>query len=271
MNLRDGQRAFWLAITHPSGVRDHLAAADEATRETFERTFAESEAFSRIDRVDVYAESYYWRLHGVLANEFELVAWWLGPDRFRNLCTDYVWQQPSTEPDLGELGHGLASYIAEHALGRAHPGLAELAAVERAKSDVFRAADAQSLTADSLRTTAAEAWPALRFGVVPALQRVTTTVDVAGLTRLAEAGESPPSTLPRRSSQAGVIVHRMDFDVRVRALEADEWRVFARLERGETFANLCSSIDAATPERAAQRAAHWLASWIAAGLLAQDA
>src|SRR5690606_34072912 len=64
--LADIQALFWEAIRHPTGVAEFLANATDETRERFERVFIGDAQLGAIERLEIYANAYYWRLHGVL-------------------------------------------------------------------------------------------------------------------------------------------------------------------------------------------------------------
>ena len=124
MSLRETQELFWRAITHPTGVTDFLESADETTRRAFEAIFAETPEFSRRERVDVYADGYFHRLHGVLADQFEVGRHLLGADRFNDLVTDYLLAHPSDDPDIRRIGARFPAFARAHAFAEAVPALA---------------------------------------------------------------------------------------------------------------------------------------------------
>jgi len=66
MTIVELQRLLWQAITWPTGVADFLATTDDKTREAFRQAFVGTAELDAVARVNVYAESYYWRLHEVL-------------------------------------------------------------------------------------------------------------------------------------------------------------------------------------------------------------
>ncbi|TPV95243.1 MAG: DUF2063 domain-containing protein [Myxococcales bacterium FL481] len=265
VTLRETQRRFWEAITFPTGVGPYLEHLDPQAREAFVAGFAETEGFSRIDRVDVYAESYFWRQHGVLAEAFSLLAWLVGPARFQNLCTDYVLACPSKGPDLAEIGAGLPRFVATHPLGRATPGLAEVAALERAEAESFRAADVPAFHVQSLQAISPERWPGLRLELSPAVRRVVTSVDFAVVTQRRQAGEAAPGELPRRPDQHGMLVSRQGYAPKSRPIARDEWEALDAVAGHATFAEVCRTIAGEVPE---QRAAQWLLRWTQGGVVA---
>ena len=58
MTLAELQELFVRAVAWPTGVADFLAQADAETVAAFHGAFAETVAFSRVERIDVYAEYY---------------------------------------------------------------------------------------------------------------------------------------------------------------------------------------------------------------------
>ncbi len=242
MSLSDDQALLMRAITWPTGVAEFLAQADAPTRAWFERAFAETPAFDRVARVNVYAEAYFWRLHGVLADHFGLVAWLLGADRFRNVVTDYVLACPSVDPDIRRYGARFPTFLATHAEGARIVGLAEAAAIEWSMVMALDAPDERVATRDDLRALPLDAWPSLRLRAV-----ATARVHACPLpfTRLwlEHASQPSPASPPTPISPAiDVLVWRVDLEPVHRELDRAEASALALVLAGTTFEALCDRI-----------------------------
>jgi hypothetical protein len=197
------------------------------------------ERLGAVDRVDVYADMYFYRLRDCLAEDFPRLAAVLGEVDFHNLVTDYLLAHPSRHWSLRELGRALPDFVA----GRE---LAGLAALEWARVDVFDAADVEPATRDGLVALGAEA----RLWLVPAARLLRLDRS----TLRAWKGEPSDAT----QGECAVRVWRRDFRVYHCAIEADEERCLRALAAvdGATLAELGEI--AAAPERLAALLGAWL-------------
>lgn len=269
-SLRETQELFWSAITWPTGVRDFLQQVDEATRDQFHRTFRGSSTMSAEERVDVYAESYYWRLHGVLEEQFPLEAWLLGETRFRNLVTDFVLALPSANPDIRQLGARFPAYVRGHSLASQFAGLADLAAVDWALTEVLDAVDEPALDTQTLQSFPIERWPELRFTAARATRLLQSTWDFTELWRRRARGDAAPSPseLTRHDPKCWCFVWRESLDVYHRICDPGEGPALDAMMRHGTFEEVC---DAARDSAGPNDVAAWLTRWIGAGAVVQAA
>ena len=93
--LAHTQRLFFDALTWPRGVRDFARAAGEGRAEALDRTFVGSGGLAAIERVDIYANAYFYRLLDASSEFFPRLSRLAGDVPFHNLITDYVLAHPS--------------------------------------------------------------------------------------------------------------------------------------------------------------------------------
>lgn len=258
--LAETQALFWRAITWPTGVADFLRKSDDATRAAFAATFADSETFAREARVDVYADAYFHRLLGVLGDHFGLVAWLLGPARWNDLVTDYVWQQPSVDPDVRRYGERFAAFVANHREEARVPGLAELAAIEWAMVRALDVPQSPALRAATLHALPPERWSELRLVAVQSAAVLPSRLAFTELWRR-HGTEPSPVEPPLPGDPHAVLVWRHGLDVMHRPVDPSEAAALAQLVTGAAFAELC--VDRDPPTLVA-----WLSRWLQDELLA---
>lgn len=165
------QRRFWQLISAPSGVAAGLEELrrDDPDIAPLSGWIASDEATAR-QRLDVYANMYFYRLLESLRADFPACAQELGAERFHNLVTDYLLLHPSEDPSLRYAGRHLPAYLREHELGQKRPHLADLARLEWERINAFDAADAIPLSVEVLQRLPAERWPELALEAAPALR-----------------------------------------------------------------------------------------------------
>ncbi|MGH1347368.1 MAG: HvfC/BufC family peptide modification chaperone [Nannocystales bacterium] len=266
MTLAQLQALFWEAIRWPTGVEDFLAQASVETRRAFSETFSETPVFARAARVQVYAEAYFWRLYEVAVDQHPVTAWLLGGPRFHDFVTDFVLASPSNTPDIRRFAAGLAAAIRSHPLAQAHPGIADVAAVDWAINDAVDMPNEARLTAHALQAVPPQAWPTARFGLTTTASLHACALPYSTLRR-AWAQEQPVPEFD--ATPRTVLVWRQaDHDVYQRTLGDPEARALASIRNGGTFAEACDA--AAGPhanEASPADVAGWLQRWLGDELL----
>lgn len=218
------------------------------------------------ERLDIYAQMYWARLHDVLLEDFPRVAAILGPERFGAVVRAYLARNPSLHPSVRHVGERFAEFLARAPEIEGLPFLADLARLEWARLAVFDAPDAQPLRVEDLRAVAPAEWPGLTFRLVPAVQLLHSAWPVHELWTAAEEGGPPERVRPAETS---IRVWRDGFMVYQASMDEREQLALARVVRGEPFAGVCAALESvASAEEAAREAAQLLLRWIEDGILA---
>jgi len=268
--LSETQRLLWQLITAPEGVAAALAAdADRGGGLTaaLRRTVRDHPPLAAAQRVDVYANMYFFRVLDVLKEEYAATHALLGEVAFHNLVTDYLLRHPPAHFSIREAGRHLPEALVGHGAVAAHPCAADLARYERALNDAFDAAAAPVLQPAALAAIPQERWPGLRFALHPSVRLLACGWPVDALRAAVDRGEAAVDPPP-----AGIqlCVWRQDLTVFHRRLDAEELAALEAIERGASFAEVCLAASAGTPaENAAARLAGALARWLADGWIAE--
>jgi uncharacterized protein (UPF0276 family) len=263
-DLAESSDLLWQAITYPTGAKDMLAHGSPKLRAAIERTFAQTPAFDRTERLEVYANDYYWRLAGVLELHFPTVAWMLGHVEFHNLVTDYVLVSPSREPDLRRYSRDFPSFITANVRGAEQPELVEVAWIELDRVQLLDLPDEPLLTSEALAEIEPHEWPQLCFLASTSVRLRATTRPFSPMFTLCREGQSLELARKHHPPQPGhTLIWRRDMTVFHRDLEADEAGALQALLEGQSFLEICGAGDEAHP----QQVAAWLHRWLAAGLI----
>ncbi len=262
--LRQLQQRFWRFITAPTGVADAVdtIAVDDPGAKPLTGWLGLSDDATATERLDVYANMYFYRLRDILAEDFEQVHHLVGAERFHNLITDYLLENAPNDPNIRNIGDRLPGFIASHGLSDNRPYLADLARFEWARLSVFDAADDIVLEKHHLAGLPADAWPTL------ALKRIaaSTIEDYAWPAPTLHAQARADETIDLEPEATSVIVWRRDVRVHNRVITDPERAALRTLDRGATFAEVCEAFVGAEDEATAALTA--LVRWIDEGLLA---
>ena len=96
------------------------------------RVIAGDDRLSAEERVNIYANMYFYRILEVLEEDFPATRAVLGPERFHNLVTGYLIEYPPAHFSISYAGNHLADFLGDHPLREEFPFLENLARLERA-------------------------------------------------------------------------------------------------------------------------------------------
>jgi hypothetical protein len=269
VDLKQFQSLLYRRITAPEATAVGDTDEGGSSSRGIEMLVLGDERLGALERIDIYANAYLYRLLDCLNEEFPATLAVMGPDNFAALGRDYLLRYPPSEPSIVHAGRYLATFLRDHRLARRWPFIAELARLERAILDVFYARDAPALNVEALRKIPSQQWPELKLRTHPAVEIVQGEWRVADVLSVVESGHdwSEPG-----HQSAAVIVWRQDAQVHYRDLPEVEARALALLSKGATFAAICEAI-AADPERPDQTTmiGQMLARWLADEIILADA
>jgi hypothetical protein len=282
MPLRETQKALERWIRAPEGVAPALEAEDRsipghpsgAARRHLESLIRGDHTLESVERLEIYANAYFQRIHGVLANDYPALQSALGRDLFRDLVTSYLLVEPSRHPSLRFAGARLPDFLAAHeaaaGLRQRAPWAPDLAAFEWARVEVFDAADHGVFERNDLVGVEPEAFAALpmKLGGWVLLCGLDHPVDEIWRDRARGEARDPSLSPLVTRSRTELIVWRRHEGVRHRRVAPREQAALARVRSGIEFADLCEwAAHEVGDEDAPALAASWLELWLADGLL----
>jgi hypothetical protein len=267
--LADTQRLLWRLIAAPEGVAAALAADCDRGGElsaVLTSAVRGEGALDAVQRLDIYANMYFFRILDVLKEDYPATLALLGDVGFHNLVTDYLLVHPPGHFSIRQAGRDLPEFLARHALAEDHPCAAELNGYERALNDAFDADDAAALRTADLAEVSPEDWPGLRFTLHPSVRLLDCRWPVATVRSAADRGEPVADPVLQATR---LCVWREDLLVYHRELEPLEFAALRAVERGATFDGVCDAAgEWVVADDAAQRVVGALAGWLQHGWLA---
>ena len=265
--MSEVQTLFWRLIAAPEGAEKGARTLQrEGALATSDLSFlvAPDERMDPVERLDVYADMYFYRLRDCLAEDFPKLEARLGPARWHNLVTDYLLAHPPTHFSLREAGRALPDFVDSHDLARDDTLLADLARLEWARVDVFDETDAQPLSRDELLERGSAEPETAQFALVPSARLLSLDPAALPLWKRLEEGAAPEDAdlvAPAREI-CTVLVWRQAFAVLHRSLPPDEAQCLSALVRGGTTAEGIGEVlaQASSPDAAEEDVAARLAS-----------
>jgi hypothetical protein len=208
--------------------------------------------------LDIYTRMYASRLHDALADDYPKLRTALGDELFAEVTEAYLRAHPPRSFTLREAGVALAEHLRSSMLAPAWA--ADLAALERARLEVFDGPDAQPLAQADVVALETRL-PELVLAWVPASRVVPLAWAVDELWSALE--DDQPGFAPARESRV-VLVWRRDLAVLHRTLDPDEAELAQQIAIGIAFAEICGVLGGLHGEAAGERAVEILLRWLAA-------
>lgn len=230
-------------------------------------TILDNSRTSRTTLFGVYRNAYVGRLVDVLHSDYEVLRTYVGDDYFDNFARAYIAAHPSRDQNVRWFGARLPEFLAAADSNADHPLLAEIAAIERATSQAFDAADAPVLAFEDLAQHPPETWMRLTFAPHPSAQRIDCTANAFDIWKASKNGETPDAAKALPQPQH-LIIWRQSAAPMVRVLGAEETMMWTEMSRGVRFEGLCELVATFDdPDTAAARAAQYLQGWLTSQLL----
>jgi hypothetical protein len=219
----------------------------------------------------IYRHAYRARLVAALRENHEGLPRVMGDEAFDALAQAYLSAYPSRHPSIRWFGESLADFMQARPALALHPSMADLARMEWALRTAFDAADAVPIRAEALQALEAQAWPGLRFVLLPSVRLVTLHWAVEPLWRAlkAQPADGEPELPEPAPHDHGLLTWRPDLETRWRSLERLETVLLRAVLDRHPFAVLCTCAAAEVGEDdAATAVVAALQGWLAEGLIA---
>jgi hypothetical protein len=214
-------------------------------------------------RLAIYRRNVLATLHNSLAETYPVVRRLVGEAFFREAAARFARAASSASGDLNLYGADFAAFIEGYAFARDLPYLPDVARLEWACHECFHGADAATLDFAALARVLPERYGEIRFALHPAVRLAASAHPVMALW---EANQPERDGTPDRDAGPDhVLVRREGLAVRLRRVEAHEWRFLERLARG---ASLDAAIDGADPVHAEALLGEALGRFVADGVIA---
>jgi hypothetical protein len=251
-------------VTDPRGVDSALGGqpgsqrAAEPQPRQFE-AFWGDDAGTPEERLSVYADGYFERLHEALAADYPAVRRVLGEAAFRMLAAEYLLLHPSHAPSLALLGAELPTFLSSSSWRVARPFLPDLARLERAflRALLSDVRDFGSCGENSLNFSGAAQVP-----LTGSLSLLDSNFPVLGLWRDRHLPPSEGTQGVNRPQRQLLAVFRTDLGAGVQRLAVGQCTLLAELQAGGTLEAACRRLETLKSAPTAEQVSRWFTDWV---------
>lgn len=244
-----------------------------------------NDRLTSLERLEIYSRSYWYRLLDSLYEDFPGLRAVLGQRAFERLSKAYLTERPSASWTLRNLGSRLEGWLRENPdfAGERLDLALDMIRLEWAHTEAFDEGDLKVLGPEDLL----ELGPGLRIGLQPHIRLIELRYPVDDLrvkvnAASEEHGTASNAKLKRRAGglvrrihsmapeHIFLAVHRHDFMVYYRRLDAEEFRLLEALGKGLPVGRAMETAleDSPVPvEELRHRVQAWFAAWAEMGWL----
>jgi hypothetical protein len=287
MRLLKLQRTMARAVMQPLTASEHMqgTAPDGRPMRSYAARFIKpNDRLSSLERLEIYNRQYWFRLLSSMVEDFPGLRSVLGGGRFDAVCKAYLVDCPSRSFTLRNLGSQLESWLRKHpkwAGGKQALAL-DIVRLEWADIEAFDGRAELALRPEDL---AGAAGANLRLRLQPYVQLLNFRYPVDDLLLAVRkddedtdfASNAFQERRKRKRIQAVaklkpdtifLVVHRIDYSVYFRRIQAEEFAILSALREGKTIGK---AIDAAfrkssmAPEERAASVQQWFQNWATLG------
>jgi hypothetical protein len=258
MTLIETHRRMAAALMLPLTSNNHIAnqtAGGAAMAEEAAGFIRPNSRLTSLERLEIYARSYWFRLLDSFRDDFPGLAVVLGPAAFERLARAYLSECPSRTYTLRDLGSHLEKWLREHPkyAGENRQLAIDMVGLEWAHIVAFDGPEDKVLRPEDL----AQLSPQLRVGLQPYISlldlhhpvdeiRVRCNSDREGSAAASNAvlrrGIRSRERVPQPQAEPTFLaVHRLDFSVYYRRLSAEEFRLLNALRASRSIAGAIRS------------------------------
>ena len=224
------------------------------------------EQFAPADQLAVYTNAYRYRLYDAVAEDYAVLNYYLGDEKFNALLWDVISQVHSTHFNVARYATHLPAFLATHPSGNAFAH--ELATLENALAQLADAPETPVLEASHLAGMTPETLMELVLNPRAALQLLAFDYPVNRYYQAVQDDAAVEAPTPEASYLAIFrhedVVWRMD-------LAALEYQLLQKLFGGATISDALDAVQSegdAPQDNLSAQLSDWFARWMRNGLLA---
>ena len=257
-NLAQTQNLLWHLLTAPKGVADCLQS------QPMTLPILGDDRLSAVDRLEIYANMYFFRILDSLKEDFPRVLQLVGEDHFHNLITSYLIEYPSTHWSLRYAGKNFATFLKSQPQLTQWPQLVDLAKLEWALLEAFDAPETEVLTRDGLMALGEEK---IQSAILKSGSHVFVLKSRWPL--LTNDSESQSTGVAKKPTFYHYVIWRRDLNVVYRECQdPEEYKLLKATQQGVTLHEACEIIAKTKPlETAPHLFLGYLNRWLADEML----
>lgn len=260
-------------LNSESGFQNFLLSSQDETDSTLfnniRTSSSENQSLDAIKRMNIYLDSYRFRLKESLKKDYPKLYTLVGQESFETLAMQYIKEFPSKYFSIKSFGQNLCDFLKNTAPYSEQPSLFEMAFLEKSMQNILEEQNYQCLDQKALDALPLEQFCDLQLSFHPSIQFLHFHWDVPVLWQEIDQHSKlrEPKLYPKPQTW---ILSRKGLESRLRTIESNELFALEKMRQNMNFAELCDSLCNTLPENAIPAfTVNCLNQWFNDGLISE--
>lgn len=224
-------------ITNPSGVQEALIETNQWIN------FINTDETTNIDRLDIYAEAYFARIHEAFIIDYPITAFVLGEDQFAKLVAEYLKIYPSTGTNLNNISKSIMSFIKTYSNSEV---IHDIVSLERLSLESFYSPIEPVLDPHALIPLKESDWEVIKFSLNSSLKFLTSSWPFE---QLWEKRHDMSNIVIKESEELNYfIIERESHHINLSKVSKTEFLILQKISKGDRLSTVGEDFNSTSHE-----------------------
>ena len=204
-----------------------------------EAQLSDNKQLTAREQIAIYRNSVIGAMISALRQTYPVCNKLVGDRFFEGMATQFIRDNPSLSPDLGDYGETFADFIANFEPASKLIYLADVARLEWAYERGFCAVDHHGLDLQAFSQLSEQQQSEVHFHLPPGSSLLTSAYPIAQIWQTNQEDNRNDNNVSLSQSGDKLLVWRQHFDMRIDALEDDQWHFLCAVQQNQAFIDIC--------------------------------
>ncbi len=219
-----------------------MTSLHDSQTQFYRAIFDKSQTMTGIDdsRVNIYRQTIFHSLENALRTSYPVIVKLVGDDFFRFLAQQYIQQYSSVSGDLNRYGDVFFQLLQSLPETAELPYLADVAQLEWCVQLAENSRDHTPFPIEKLIAVAPEHYPNLQFFLNSCAYLQSSIYPIADIWQANQSDGD--GVVELHTGEFYCLIYRVDYQVTVTTLNADQWAFLNAIQQGMSFGAICDTL-----------------------------
>ena len=219
-----------------------MTSLHDSQTQFYRAIFDNSQTMTGIDdsRLNIYRQTIFHSLENALRTSYPVIVKLVGDDFFRFLAQQYIQQYSSVSGDLSRYGDVFFQLLQSLPETAELPYLADVAQLEWYVQLAENSRDTTPFPIETLIAVAPEHYPDLQFFLHPSVNLLSSLYPIADIWQANQ--RDGDGVVELYTGEYYYLIYRVDYQVTVTSVNADQWAFLTAIQQGLRFGVLCDTL-----------------------------
>jgi hypothetical protein len=214
----------------------------DSQQQFYRAIFDKNKTMTGIDdsRLNIYRQTIFHSLGNALSTSYPVISKLVGAEFFRLLTKQYIQHYPSVSGDLNRYGDVFFQLLQSLPETAELPYLADVAKLEWSVQLAENSRDHTPFPIEKLIAVAPEHYPDLQFFLHPSVNLLSSLYPIADIWQANQ--RDGDGVVELYTGEYYYLIYRVDYQVTVTSVNADQWAFLTAIQQGLRFGVLCDTL-----------------------------